>query len=176
VPRKPEPCRRSGCPVNIALEAIGDRWSLLIVRDMMLRGFRTYQEFLDAGEGIATNILADRLRKLEDSGIVSTSRDPDDRRKLIYRLTQKGMDLGPVLMELVLWSARYEATDASRAMLQKVEKDRSAFMAEIRRKWQEGEHRDGEAVASRRPAAERFAFERRQRKNSRAPAQKAREG
>jgi len=136
VPRKTEPCRRSGCPINISLETIGDRWSLLIIRDMMMRGFRTYQEFLSSGEGIATNILADRLRKLEGSGIISTSRDPADRRKLIYRLTQKGIGLGPVLLELALWSARYETTEAPPAMIQKMEKNRAAFLAEVRRKWQ----------------------------------------
>ena len=104
---------------------------------MMMRGFHTYQEFLNSEEGIATNILADRLRKLEGSGIISTSRDPGDRRKLIYKLTQKGIDLGPVLLELALWSARYEETDASRAMIQKMEKNRAAFVAGIRRKWQQ---------------------------------------
>jgi DNA-binding HxlR family transcriptional regulator len=113
---------------------IGDRWSLLIIRDM-LRGFRTYQQFLNSEEGIATNILADRLRKLESSEIISTSRDPGDRRKLIYKLTKKGLDLGPVLLELALWSARYENTEASRAMIQKMEKNRAAFLAEIRRNW-----------------------------------------
>lgn len=116
---------------------IGDRWSLLIIRDMMLRGFRTYQQFLNSEEGIATNILADRLRKLESSGIISTSRDPSDRRKLIYKLTKKGIDLGPVLLELALWSARYENTEASRAMIQKMEKNRAAFLAGIRRNWQQ---------------------------------------
>jgi DNA-binding HxlR family transcriptional regulator len=135
VPRKHESCRRSGCPVNISLEAIGDRWSLLIIRDMMLRGFRTYQEFLNADEGIATNILANRLRKLEANGIIATARDPGDRRKLIYRLTQKGLGLGPVLMELALWSARHEKTDASEALIQKMEKNRAAFLAEIRKQW-----------------------------------------
>ena len=134
--RKTEPYRRSGCPINISLEVIGDRWSLLIIRDMMMRGFRTYQEFLNSEEGIATNILADRLRKLEGSGIISTSRDSADRRKLIYKLTQKGMALGPVLLELALWSARYETTDASPVMIQKMEKNRAAFLAEIRKKWQ----------------------------------------
>jgi len=137
VARKPEPCRRSGCPLNISLEMIGDRWSLLIVRDMMLRGFRTYQEFLRSDEGIATNILADRLRKLEARGIISTSRDPGDRRKLIYKLTEKGVDLGPVLMELVLWSAHHEDTQASPAMIEKMEKNRTAFLAGIRRDWEQ---------------------------------------
>lgn len=137
VARKTEPCRRSGCPINISLETIGDRWSLLIIRDMMMRGFCTYQEFLNSEEGIATNILADRLRKLEGSGIISTSRDPADRRKLIYKLTQKGMGLGPVLLEMALWSARYETTEASPGMIRKMEKKRAAFLAETRRKWQE---------------------------------------
>jgi DNA-binding HxlR family transcriptional regulator len=137
VARKTEPSRRSGCPINISLEVIGDRWSLLVIRDMMMRGFRTYQEFLGSEEGIATNILADRLRKLEVYGIISTSRDPEDGRKLIYKLTQKGMALGPVLLELALWSARYEITDASPGIIQKMEKNREAFLAEIRKKWQQ---------------------------------------
>lgn len=117
---------------------IGDRWSLLIVRDMMMRGFRTFREFLNSGEGIATNILADRLRKLEGSGIISTSRDAGDRRKLIYKLTEKGMDIAPILLELALWSARYAETDAPKGMIEKMEKNRSAFLAEMRKKWQAG--------------------------------------
>ena len=105
---------------------------------MMMRGFRTYQEFLNSAEGIATNILADRLRKLEGSGIVSSSRDPADRRKLFYKLTEKGMALGPVLLELALWSARFESTDAPPEMIKKMEKNRMAFFREIRKKWQHG--------------------------------------
>src|ERR1700674_5480363 len=76
MPNKSAPQRRSGCPLNASVEMVGDRWSLLIVRDMMLRGFRTYNEFLTSHEGIATNILADRLRKLEASGIVIARQDP----------------------------------------------------------------------------------------------------
>ena len=136
--RKAKPERRSGCPLNASVETIGDRWSLLIVRDLMLRGLTRYQEFLSSGEGIATNILADRLRKLECCGIVATSRDPVDRRKLIYRLTAKGIDLAPILLELAIWGARHEATDAPPALLQKMKKDRGAFLAEIRRNWEAG--------------------------------------
>src|SRR5712691_12425127 len=91
--------RRSGCPLNASVEMLGDRWSLLIIRDMMVRGSRTYKEFLESWEGIATNILADRLRKLEAHGIITTERDPSDRRRLIYLLTAKGIDLAPVLTE-----------------------------------------------------------------------------
>src|SRR5882762_5053577 len=99
---KPTPKWRSGCPLNASVEVLGDRWSLLIIRDMMLRGFRTYKQFLGSYERIATNILADRLRKLEDHGIIASERDPSDGRKLIYSLTPKGLDLAPVLTEIVL--------------------------------------------------------------------------
>ena len=77
--------RRSECPLNASVEMLGDRWSLLIIRDMMLREFRTYKEFLESDEGIATNILADRLRKLEAHGMISTEADPSDGRKQIGR-------------------------------------------------------------------------------------------
>jgi DNA-binding HxlR family transcriptional regulator len=72
--------RRSACPLNASVEMLGDRWSLLIIRDMMLRGFRSYKEFLESYEGIATNILADRLRKLEAYGVIAPERDPSDGR------------------------------------------------------------------------------------------------
>ena len=102
--------RRSGCPLNASVEMLGDRWSLLIIRDMMLRGFRSYKEFLESYEGIATNILADRLRKLEAYGVIVPERDPSDGRKVIYRLTAKGIDLAPVMSEMVLWAAAHEDT------------------------------------------------------------------
>ena len=90
------PARRSGCPLNASIEMLGDRWSLLIIRDMMLRGSRTYKEFLDSHEKIATNILADRLRRLIAYGIIRVEPDPSDGRKQVYLLTRKGIDLAPV--------------------------------------------------------------------------------
>src|ERR1700716_3994368 len=96
--------RRSGCPLNASIEMLGDRWSLLIIRDMMLRGSRTYKEFLESYERIATNILADRLRKLIAYGIITTESDPSDGRKRIYLLTSKGIDLAPVMTEMGLWA------------------------------------------------------------------------
>ena len=114
---------------------LGDRWSLLIIRDLMFRGFRTYKELLESDEGIATNILADRLKRLEDYGIISTQQDETDRRKLIYRLTAKGIDLAPVLVELILWGARYEDTAAPPALLRKMEKNRAEFLSELRGRW-----------------------------------------
>src|SRR5215471_1970615 len=78
VPGKPKPKHRSGCPVSMSLELLGDRWSLLIIRDLMVRGYRTFKEFQESGEGIATNILADRLRKLEAGGILTAEAEESD--------------------------------------------------------------------------------------------------
>ena len=86
----------------------GDRWSLLIIRDLMVRGYRTYKEFQESGEGIATNILADRLQKLKAAGIIGAEAEESDARKMNYRLTKKGIDLAPVLLELLIWGARHE--------------------------------------------------------------------
>jgi DNA-binding HxlR family transcriptional regulator len=97
----------------MCLEVFGDRWSLLIVRDLMVRGYRTFKEFQTSGEGIATNILADRLQKLEAAGIINPEPEETDGRKINYRLTQKGIDLAPVLLDLLIWGARHEPADAS---------------------------------------------------------------
>jgi DNA-binding HxlR family transcriptional regulator len=128
--------RRSGCPINILLETVGDTWSLLIVRDMMFFGRRTYNEFLNAGEGIATNILSDRLQRLENVGIIEKRRNPVDARKFIYRLTGKGIDLAPMLVEMILWSARNEETDAPPAIIREMASDRDGFVAKVRANWQ----------------------------------------
>jgi DNA-binding HxlR family transcriptional regulator len=131
---RPAPRRRSGCPLNASVEMLGDRWSLLIIRDMMLRGFRTYREFLDSFEGIATNILADRLRSLEAHGIIAAAQDPSDRRKRIYQLTPKGIDLAPVLTEMVLWAAAHEET-GNQPLVRQIQQDKKTFLAAIRRQW-----------------------------------------
>jgi DNA-binding HxlR family transcriptional regulator len=128
------PKRRSGCPLNASVEMLGDRWSLLIIRDMMLRGFRSYKEFMQCYEGIATNILADRLRKLVDYGIIASEPDPSDGRKLTYFLTTKGIDLAPVLTEMVLWAAAHEDT-GNQALVQQMQEDKQKFLAGIRQRW-----------------------------------------
>ena len=128
--------RRSGCPLNASVEILGDRWSLLIIRDMMLRGARTYKEFLNSYERIATNILADRLQRLIEHGIISAKRASSDGRKLIYSLTPKGIDLAPVLTEMVLWAGRHEETE-NQALIREMLKDKEGFMARIRQRWQE---------------------------------------
>ena len=125
---------RSGCPLNASVEILGDRWSLLIIRDMMLRGFRSYTQFLDSYEHIATNILANRLKKLEGYRIIATQQDSLDRRKLIYTLTEKGMDLAPVLTEMVLWAAAHEKTQ-NPELIRQIKKDKQKFVVAVRQKY-----------------------------------------
>jgi DNA-binding HxlR family transcriptional regulator len=128
---------RSGCPVSIALEVFGDRWSLLIVRDMMVRGFRSFWQFQQAGEGIASNVLADRLRRLQAAGIITAQEEEQDRRRVRYRLTEKGIDLAPVLLELLVWGARHEQSGAPCAVIAQMAQNREQLLAEARRRWQQ---------------------------------------
>jgi DNA-binding HxlR family transcriptional regulator len=97
--------RRSECPISFALDVFGDKWSLLIMRDMLFEGKSTYHEFLAAEEGIATNILTNRLRMLEERGVITAMRNG---RRRTYRLTDRGIDLLPTLIELTLWSAMHD--------------------------------------------------------------------
>ena len=137
VPGKPKSKPRSGCPVSISLERFGDRWSLLIVRDLMVRGYRTFKEFEESGEGIATNVLASRLRKLKAEGIIEAEVVETDRRRVNYRLTGKGIDLAPVVLELLIWAARHEETGAPCALIAKMAKNREQVIAEVRRRWRD---------------------------------------
>jgi DNA-binding HxlR family transcriptional regulator len=123
--------------LNASVEMLGDRWSLLIIRDMMLQGARTYKEFLECYEGIATNILADRLRKLVACGIITAQPDSSDGRKLIYLLTAKGIDLAPVLTEMVLWAAAHEDT-GNQPLIRQMRADKEKFLAEVRQRWADG--------------------------------------
>jgi DNA-binding HxlR family transcriptional regulator len=116
---------------------LGDRWSLLIIRDLMVRGYRTFKDFQGSSERIATNILADRLRRLETAGIVSAEAEETDARRINYRLTEKGIDLAPVLLDLLIWGARHEETGAPCAVIDNMEKNREAVLSEARRRWQE---------------------------------------
>jgi len=129
--------RRSGCPISIALELVGDPWSLLIVRDLMFKGVHTFDGFLTAGEGIATNVLSDRLARLERGGIVDRRPDPEDGRRVRYRLTKKGIGLAPMLVEMVLWSAEHEATDAPEGTVREMRQSRRRVLDRIRRAWRQ---------------------------------------
>jgi DNA-binding HxlR family transcriptional regulator len=132
--KKPALRRRSGCPLNASVEMLGDRWSLLIIRDMMLLGYRSFKQFLNSHERIATNILSDRLKRLENYDIIASSPDPTDGRKLIYSLTKKGQDLAPVLTEMVLWAAAHEET-GNQPLVRLMRKDKEQFLAGIRKRW-----------------------------------------
>jgi len=124
---------RSSCPVTFALDRLGDKWSLLIVRDLMFRGRNTYGDFLNSGEGIATNVLADRLKRLDVEGIIEKSRDPVNRRRFLYKLTDKGYDLTPVLLEMMRWSAKYDAdTGTPKEFLDMLENDMEGLIKKAR--------------------------------------------
>jgi DNA-binding HxlR family transcriptional regulator len=99
--------KRSDCPISSALDIVGDKWSLLIIRDILMTKKNTYNEFLKSEEKIATNVLADRLSMLESAGILVKEEHPDSKAKIFYRLTSQGIDLLPVIVEIILWSDKY---------------------------------------------------------------------
>ena len=96
------------CPISFAMDMFGDRWSLLVIRDMMLLGKRRYSEFLASSEGISTNILADRLKQMQRLGLVEKFRDPTDGKASVYLLTDKGLSLFPVLLEVIRWGLQHD--------------------------------------------------------------------
>ena len=121
--------KRSDCPVSCSLDAWGDKWSLLIVRDLMFAKECTYGDFLKSAEGIATNILASRLLALEAAKIIEKLAHPDSKAKVLYRLTRKGIDLLPVMIEINLWAEKYfTIPDDRKAMLKEVKKDKAGFI------------------------------------------------
>src|SRR5215475_12962328 len=132
--------RRSDCPINFALEMFGDPWSLLIIRDIVYFGKKTYGEFLGSEEGMATNILASRLAHLEQQGILVKRPSPSDKRKEEYALTEKGLDLIPVLVEMANWSAMHDPqTAAPAAWIALMRDDKEKMTQLIRQKVQSGD-------------------------------------
>jgi DNA-binding HxlR family transcriptional regulator len=124
--------RRSNCPVSCSLDIWGDKWSLLIVRDLMFAKECTYGDFLKSAEGIATNILASRLLVLEENKIIEKLDHPDSKAKVLYRLTRKGIDLLPIMIEINLWAEKYfTIPDDRKAMLKEVKKDRAGFIKTV---------------------------------------------
>ena len=103
----------------------------------MVRGYHTFKQFLESGEGIASNVLANRLQKLEQHGILYSETDALDARRINYRLTEKGIGLAPVLLELLIWSARYEETAAPCAVIDHMEQNREYVLDEVRRRWRD---------------------------------------
>lgn len=121
-----------GCPIRFGLGTFGDKWSLLIIRDLMFKGRRYYGEFLTAGEGISTNILAERLVRLENAGIVHKSPDPDHGKKIVYALTEKGLDLMPIMFAIIDWSERYDGqTEVPKDFIEKLRNRPKSLNREI---------------------------------------------
>ncbi|QSB03336.1 helix-turn-helix transcriptional regulator [Methylomonas sp. EFPC1] len=104
---------KNRCPIDYALEVFGDRWTLIVLRDLMLSGKRHYRELMTSKEGIATNILASRLKKMEADGLVIRKHKPEDKRQVFYELTEKALDLVPVLLEISRWSVIYDKHTAA---------------------------------------------------------------
>ena len=122
---------RSDCPIACTLDVIGDKWSLLIIRDVMLRGKMSYSEFLNSEEGIATNILVARLAMLEKEGILVREVAPENKSKYIYRLTHKGADLMPIIIEVMDWGAKYNRNCPRKELGQRIRKDKAAVVREL---------------------------------------------
>lgn len=125
----------AGCPIRFGMGIFGDKWTLLIIRDLMFKGKRYYGEFTDPEENIASNILADRLKKLEDHGIITKERDPTNLAKFIYELTDKGLDLMPVMLAIVDWANKYDdKTEVPKDFTRELRRDRSKFEKKLRTK------------------------------------------
>jgi DNA-binding HxlR family transcriptional regulator len=121
--------KRSDCPISCSLDIWGDKWSLLIIRDLMFAKECTYGDFLKSPEGIATNILASRLQALEENGVIEKLEHPDSKAKVLYRLTRKGIDLLPIIVEINLWAEKYfPVPDDRKAMFKQIKKDKAGFI------------------------------------------------
>lgn len=122
--------KRSDCPISSSLDVWGDKWSLLIVRDLFDKQECTYGDFLKSDEKIATNILASRLQMLEENGIITKQSHPDSKAKVLYQLTEKGIDLLPVMVEIGFWAATYYSIDEGRKKaLDAIRKDKESFLS-----------------------------------------------
>jgi DNA-binding HxlR family transcriptional regulator len=143
---------RSHCPVSLALEVIGDRWSLLILRDLMMREKSRYQEFLGSEERISTNILADRLARLEQRGLITKSDDPDDKRQFRYAPTRKALDLLPIIYEMGRWSAKYDPrTDVTNPLFQRMKAGKEGFIRQLADRFKGPDGGDASRRAHPRP-------------------------
>lgn len=127
------PPRRSNCPIAYALDFVGDKWTLVVLRDLIMVRKRYFQELLKGNEGIASNILASRLKLLEAAGMITRRRDPAQAQRVIYEPTEKALDLLPVLIELMRWSTKYDAKSTVPAhFLRRLAEDRDGFIADLR--------------------------------------------
>lgn len=124
--------KRSDCPISMSLDIWGDKWTLLIVRDLMFEGKKTYGQFLSSDEGIATNILAARLKLLKDQGIIRSVSNPANRSSVIYHLTEKGVGLLPLILEIHLWAEEHlPVSDEVRRTLKTVRSNKAGFIQNL---------------------------------------------
>lgn len=128
-------CKRSECAISMALDIVGDKWSLIILRDLMFTEKRSYGELQSCEEKIATNILASRLQGLEAAGIIRKTPDPENGRRILYFLTQKGIDLLPVILELRSWAEKhYPGLEGCASGVKMTDKNRKEVLGEIMKK------------------------------------------
>ena|SRR5258706_9785117 len=124
--------KRSHCPIAFALDIFGDKWSLLLLRDLLFKDKQRYGELLASEEGISTNILSERLARLEAEGLITKSRDKTNGRQFIYSPTQKGLDLLPALLEISIWSAKHDPkTAAPPVLMRRIRANRDGFIREL---------------------------------------------
>jgi DNA-binding HxlR family transcriptional regulator len=130
--KKKLPARRSDCSISYALDYLGDKWTLLVLRDLLFHGKRHFRDFLASEEKIASNILAHRLKQLAAAGLVTRRPDPDSRRSLVYEPTDKAADLIPALLELTRWSGKYDPhTRVTSKLARRITEDRDELVAEL---------------------------------------------
>ncbi|WP_462151927.1 winged helix-turn-helix transcriptional regulator [Pseudoalteromonas xiamenensis] len=125
--------RRSDCPISNVLDLVGDKWSLLILRDLLFFNKKSYLDLQNSDEKVASNILSNRLEKLEQEGLIAKQQDEKDKRKKIYTLTGKGVDMLPILLDMILWSAKYSPdTNIPVTLVNRARDDRDGLLEELR--------------------------------------------
>jgi DNA-binding HxlR family transcriptional regulator len=128
---------RSDCPISYTLDILGDKWMLLILRDMIFEKKESYKEFMQSEEGIATNVLADRLSLLESEKFITKKVSPANKKSFVYRLTDKGITLIPLIMEITLWGSAFNPKGGNKELLKKLKKDKEGVVAEFTTKMKE---------------------------------------
>ena len=125
---------RSNCPISSSLDLFGDKWTLLVVRDLLYHGSRTFKDLFQSEENIPSSRLADRLKKLENMGAITKEKHPTNKKVFIYGLTQKGKDLAPVIIELIQWGNKYlseHISEESKAFNRTLENDKESVLKEL---------------------------------------------
>jgi len=129
---------RSDCPLSYSLDILGDKWTLLILRDMMLSGKSSFSEFMGSTEKIASNILIDRLNMLQSEGFVTRTVSPLNKSKFLYTLSEKSIELVPVVIDLIEWGAKYHPTGEPKSILPQVLRNKSRTIKELQERLREG--------------------------------------